>query len=169
MRVPLSWLTDYVDIGLAPRDLAERLTVLGFEVKGIEDGRGDWTGVVVGRVLEVQRHPNADTLWLTRVDVAGPEALAIVCGAQNLAVGQLVPVAVPGSVLPGNRRIERTKIRGNGVAGKARDRCRLEPRPDVGHVQAAVRGEPRERDLGKADGRGHPPGRDVAHGPLGSG
>ncbi len=68
--------------------------------------------MVVGRVLEVERHPNADTLWLTRVDAGGPEPLEIVCGAQNLAVGQLVPVAVPGALLPGGRKIERTKIRG---------------------------------------------------------
>ncbi|HEY7451615.1 MAG TPA: phenylalanine--tRNA ligase subunit beta [Candidatus Limnocylindria bacterium] len=113
MRVPLSWLADYVDLDLAPRDLAERLTLLGFEVKGIEDGGGAWSGVVVGRVLEVERHPNADTLWLTRVDVGSSETLEIVCGAQNLAVGQLVPVAAPGSVLPGGRKIERTKIRGS--------------------------------------------------------
>jgi phenylalanyl-tRNA synthetase beta chain len=112
MRVPLSWLADYVDLELTPRELAERLTVLGFEVKGIEDGGGTWSGVVVGRVLEVEHHPNADTLWLTKVDVGQGEPLAIVCGAQNLAVGQLVPVAVPGSVLPGGRTIERTKIRG---------------------------------------------------------
>jgi phenylalanyl-tRNA synthetase beta chain len=112
MRVPLSWLADYVDLELTPRELAERLTVLGFEVKGIEDGGGTWSGVLVGRVLEVEHHPNADTLWLTKVDVGQGEPLAIVCGAQNLAVGQLVPVAVPGSVLPGGRTIERTKIRG---------------------------------------------------------
>jgi phenylalanyl-tRNA synthetase beta chain len=112
MRVPLSWLRDYVDIDLSPRDLAERLTLLGFEVKGIEAGGGEWSGVVVGRVLEVERHPNADTLWLTRVEVGGGEPLEIVCGAQNVAAGQLVPVAVPGSVLPGGRTIERTKIRG---------------------------------------------------------
>ncbi|HJT63615.1 MAG TPA: phenylalanine--tRNA ligase subunit beta [Candidatus Limnocylindria bacterium] len=112
MRVPLSWLRDYVDLDLSPRDLAERLTLLGFEVKGIEEGGGEWSGVVVGRVLAVERHPNADTLWVTSVDVAAGEPLEIVCGAQNVAAGQLVPVAVPGSVLPGGRKIERTKIRG---------------------------------------------------------
>ena len=68
---------------------------------------------MVGRVVNVERHPNADTLWLTRVDVgaAGGE-LEIVCGAQNLEVGQLVPAALVGAVLPGDRRIERSKIRG---------------------------------------------------------
>ncbi|MGI8658242.1 MAG: phenylalanine--tRNA ligase subunit beta, partial [Candidatus Limnocylindria bacterium] len=73
----------------------------------------EWTGVVVGRVLEVRRHPNADTLWLTLVDVGGAGGeLEIVCGAQNLEVGQLVPTALVGAVLAGDRRIERSKIRG---------------------------------------------------------
>jgi phenylalanyl-tRNA synthetase beta chain len=112
MRVPLSWLGEYVDVALAPAELAERLTLLGFEVKTVEAPGADWKGVVVGRVLDVKRHPNAETLWLTHVDVGDGEALEIVCGAQNLAVGQLVPVAVPGSELPGGRRIGRTKIRG---------------------------------------------------------
>ncbi len=113
MRVPLSWLAEYVDIDLSPAELAERLTLLGFEVKAVEQAGGEWSGVVVGRVLAVDRHPNADTLWLTRVDVAQGDPLEIVCGAQNVAAGQLVPVAVPGAVLPGGRKIERTKIRGS--------------------------------------------------------
>lgn len=112
MRVPLSWLADYVDLPLAPAALAEELTLRGMEVAAIEVSGADWTDVVVGRLLEVARHPNADTLWLTRVDVGSGELLEIVCGAQNLAVGQLVPVARVGAVLPGERRIERSKIRG---------------------------------------------------------
>ncbi len=113
MRVPLSWLREYVDVDLSPRALAEELTMRGMEVDTIETAGADWTDVVVGRVLEVKRHPNADTLWLARVDVgtAGGE-LDIVCGAQNLEAGQLVPTALVGAVLPGDRRIERTKIRG---------------------------------------------------------
>ncbi|MEX1278672.1 MAG: phenylalanine--tRNA ligase subunit beta, partial [Chloroflexota bacterium] len=111
MRVPLSWLREYVDFELSPGELAERLTLLGFEVKAVEAAGGEWSGVVVGRVLEVERHPNAETLWLTKVDVGDGAALEIVCGAQNLSVGQLVPVALPGAVLAG-RRIGRTKIRG---------------------------------------------------------
>ncbi|MGH2445078.1 MAG: phenylalanine--tRNA ligase subunit beta [Candidatus Limnocylindria bacterium] len=110
MRVPLSWLRDYVDVSLPPRDLAEALTLRGMETK-VEEASADWTDVIVGRLLDVQRHPNADTLWLTRVDIGGEE-LEIVCGAQNLELGQLVPVARVGSVLPGDRRIERSKIRG---------------------------------------------------------
>ncbi|MCV0403535.1 MAG: phenylalanine--tRNA ligase subunit beta [Chloroflexi bacterium] len=114
MRVPLAWLRDYVDVDLEPQALADELTMRGMEVSAIEVAGADWSGVVVGRLLHVERHPNADTLWLTRVDVgedAGGE-LEIVCGAQNLEVGQLVPAALPGAVLPGERRIERSKIRG---------------------------------------------------------
>ncbi|MFN2418232.1 MAG: phenylalanine--tRNA ligase subunit beta [Candidatus Limnocylindria bacterium] len=113
MRVPLSWLREYVAVDLAPRDLADELTMRGMEVSSIETVGTDWTDVVVGRVMEVNRHPNADTLWLARVDVgaAGGE-LEIVCGAQNLEVGQLVPAALVGAVLPGDRTIERSKIRG---------------------------------------------------------
>jgi phenylalanyl-tRNA synthetase beta chain len=113
MRVPLSWLREYVDIDRSPRELAEELTMRGMEVSAIEVAGGDWTDVVVGRVLDVQRHPNADTLWLTRVDVgpAGGE-LEIVCGAQNVEAGHLVPTALVGALLPGDRRIERSKIRG---------------------------------------------------------
>jgi phenylalanyl-tRNA synthetase beta chain len=113
MRVPLSWLRDYVDVDLPPRRLAEELTMRGMEVDSVETAGADWTDVVVGRVLDVRRHPNADTLWLARVDVgeAGGE-LDIVCGADNLEAGQLVPTALVGAVLPGDRRIERSKIRG---------------------------------------------------------
>ena len=113
MRVPLSWLRDYVDVALSPRELADELTMRGMEVSAVETAGADWTDVVVGRLLDVQRHPNADTLWLTRVDVgpAGGE-LEVVCGAQNIAPGQLVPTALVGAVLPGDRRIERSKIRG---------------------------------------------------------
>ncbi|MEA2652703.1 MAG: phenylalanyl-tRNA synthetase beta chain [Chloroflexota bacterium] len=113
MRVPISWLREYVAFELTPRELAEELTMRGMEVSWVELAAAEWSDVVVGRVLTVERHPNADTLWLTRVDVgdAGGE-LEIVCGAQNLEVGQLVPTALVGAVLPGDRRIERSKIRG---------------------------------------------------------
>ena len=111
MRVPLSWLRDYVTFDLAPEALAEELTMRGLEVSAIEVSGADWTDVVVGRLLSVERHPNADKLWLTSVDVGSGEPLSVVCGADNIAVGQLVPVALVGSTLAGGRRIERTKIR----------------------------------------------------------
>lgn len=113
MRVPLDWLREYVAFDLSPRELADQLTMRGMEVSGIEVAGADWSDVVVGRVVGLERHPNADSLWATRVDVgpAGGE-LDIVCGAQNLELGQLVPTALVGAVLPGDRKIERSKIRG---------------------------------------------------------
>ncbi len=112
MRAPLSWLADYVDVDLTPDALAERLTLLGMEVKGIERWGADWRNVVVGELLSVEKHPRADRLSLTRVSVGGDEVLDIVCGATNIAAGQRVPVALPGAVLPGDRRIERTEKMG---------------------------------------------------------
>jgi phenylalanyl-tRNA synthetase beta chain len=117
MRVPLSWLGEYVDVELSPEALAERLTLLGMEVRGIERRGTDWLNVVVGELLEVRPHPRADRLSLTRVRVGaanggGEETLDIVCGATNIAAGQRVPVALPGAVLPGDRRIERTEKMG---------------------------------------------------------
>ena len=108
MRVPISWLRDYVDIELSPEALAERLTLLGMEVKGLERRGADWQGVVVGELQAVEPHPSADRLSLTTVRVAEDgTVLSIVCGATNIAVGQKVPVALPGAVLPGGRAIER--------------------------------------------------------------
>ncbi|MFH1474439.1 MAG: phenylalanine--tRNA ligase subunit beta [Chloroflexota bacterium] len=111
MRVPLSWLRDYVDVELTPEQLAERLTLLGMEIKGLERWGAEWRNVMTGELLEVARHPRADRLSITRVRV-GDEVLDIVCGATNIAAGQRVPVALPGAVLPGNRAIERTEKMG---------------------------------------------------------
>jgi phenylalanyl-tRNA synthetase beta chain len=112
MRVPLSWLREMVDFELTPEQLAARLTMLGMEVKGIERRGADWANVVVGELLAVEKHPRADRLSLTRVTTGVGEALEIVCGATNIAVGQRVPVALPGAVLPGGRAIERTEKMG---------------------------------------------------------
>ncbi|MBI3745924.1 MAG: phenylalanine--tRNA ligase subunit beta [Chloroflexi bacterium] len=112
MRVPLSWLAEFVDIELAPEALAERLTLLGMEVRSVERRGAEWRNVVVGELLTVARHPRADRLSLTTVTTGSGAPLEIVCGATNIAPGQRVPVALPGAVLPGNRRIERTEKMG---------------------------------------------------------
>jgi len=112
MRVPLSWLRELVDFDLEPEDLAARLTLLGMEVKGIDHRGSDWQNVVVGELLAVEKHRRADRLSLTRVSTGTGEPLEIVCGATNIAPGQRVPVALPGAVLPGGRRIERTEKMG---------------------------------------------------------
>ncbi|CAN5767747.1 phenylalanine--tRNA ligase subunit beta [soil metagenome] len=112
MRVPLSWLREYVDFEWSADELAVRLTGLGMEVQSIEQIGADWSGVVVGQLLDVQTHPTTPRLSLTRVTVGEGEPLDIVCGATNIAVGQRVPVALPGSTLPGGRPIEVTRIAG---------------------------------------------------------
>ncbi|MDQ3937147.1 MAG: phenylalanine--tRNA ligase subunit beta [Chloroflexota bacterium] len=118
MRVPLSWLRDYVDFDLQPEGLALRLAELGMEVQGIERVGSDWRSIVVGELLEVAPHPGADSLLLTRVRVADDgEPLSIVCGATNIAPGQRVPVALPGAVLPGGRTIGVSRIQGADSQG----------------------------------------------------
>lgn len=118
MRVPLSWLREMVDFELEPEALAERLTLLGMEVKGIERIGSAWENVVVGELLEVGPHPGSSKLSLTKVRVgASQPVLSIVCGATNIQAGQRVPVALPGAVLPGDRRIEVTRIAGEESQG----------------------------------------------------
>ncbi len=112
MRVPLAWLREFVDVDLEPDALADRLTLLGMEVKGIDRWGSEWRNVVVGELLAVEKHPRADRLSLTKVTVGTGEPLEIVCGATNIAAGQRVPVALPGAVLPGGRHIERTEKMG---------------------------------------------------------
>ncbi len=113
MRVPLSWLREFVDVELTPEQLAERLTLLGMEVNQVERWGADWQQVVIGELLTVEKHPRADRLSLTTVTLGdGVEPLQIVCGATNIAPGQRIPVALPGAVLPGGRRIERTEKMG---------------------------------------------------------
>lgn len=113
MRVPLSWLREYVEVDLTPEALAERLTLLGMEVKGIDHVGTGWSRVVVGELLAVDKHPNSNRLSLTTVKVGEDQpTLSIVCGATNIATGQRVPVALPGSVLPGDRHIEVARLAG---------------------------------------------------------
>lgn len=112
MKAPLSWLREFVDIEMAPEALAARLTLLGMEVRGVEQRGSEWRNVVVGELLTVEKHPRADRLSLTTVTIGSGEPLSIVCGATNIAPGQRVPVALPGAVLPGDRRIERTEKMG---------------------------------------------------------
>jgi phenylalanyl-tRNA synthetase beta chain len=97
MKIPLSWLREYVDIQLPAQELAHRLTMAGVEVGEIIE-LGGWQGCYVGQVLEVRPHPNADRLTLCRVST-GSEELEVVCGAPNVAAGQKVCFARVGAYL----------------------------------------------------------------------
>jgi len=98
MKVSLKWLRDYVDIKLAPKELAERLTMAGLEVKGIQAIGGTWDNVVIGEVIALNPHPNADRLTLATVDL-GTEQVTTVCGAPNIGLGQRVTFAHIGARL----------------------------------------------------------------------
>jgi phenylalanyl-tRNA synthetase beta chain len=102
MKISLNWLKKYLDINVSPEELSEILTMIGLEVEGmdvVEAVKGGLEGVVVGHVIECGKHPNADKLSLTKVDVGGEEPLQIVCGAPNVAAGQKVLVATIGTTL----------------------------------------------------------------------
>jgi phenylalanyl-tRNA synthetase beta chain len=112
MRLSYQWLNDYVDIrDITPEELADALTRVGLEIEGIERRNQGVSGVVVGEVLHVEQHPNADRLRVCQVNVGEVEPYTIVCGAPNVAPGQRVPVALPGAILPGGK-IGKAKLRG---------------------------------------------------------
>ena len=123
MRVPLSWLRDYVAVELPPEELADRLSVATAEVQAVHrlgppDVDGNLGLFRVGRVLEAGKHPNADRLQLCRVDVGEGEPRQIVCGAWNFGVGATVAVALPGALLPGAEGpLREAKLRGQTSHG----------------------------------------------------
>ncbi|MFM6276761.1 MAG: phenylalanine--tRNA ligase subunit beta, partial [Dolichospermum sp.] len=113
MRISLNWLQELVEIKLTPEELAETLTMAGFEVEDIEDRRTWASGVVVGKVLERQPHPNADKLSVCTVDIGAKETANIVCGAGNVRANIYVPVATIGTYLPNiDLKIKPAKLRG---------------------------------------------------------
>lgn len=118
MKISYNWLREYLNFDAGPEELSAILTGLGLEVEGVVEWvsvRGGMRGIVIGRVLTCERHPDADRLIVTTVDTGGTEPLHIVCGAPNVAAGQLVPVALPGTmVFHGDEQFEikRSKIRG---------------------------------------------------------
>ncbi|MBI3550126.1 MAG: phenylalanine--tRNA ligase subunit beta [Elusimicrobia bacterium] len=116
MRILYSWLKEYVDPGVSPEDLSKHLLLMGFEVAEIQTLGPGFEGVVIGEILEIGKHPNADRLNLCSVKVGG-ETLSIVCGAKNVAIGARVPVARIGAKLPGGRAIGPAKIRGTESQG----------------------------------------------------
>jgi phenylalanyl-tRNA synthetase beta chain len=112
MQFSEAWLRTYVDPPLEADELAARLTMAGLEVEQVEPVAPPFSGVVVARVLQVARHPNADKLTVCEVDAGRGKTLSIVCGAPNVAAGQRVPCALEGALLPGGLRIKSTTMRG---------------------------------------------------------
>lgn len=125
MRVPLSWLRDFVPYEGSIEDLAVRLTMVGLEVESIVRPGDEYRGINVGEVLEVKPHPNAERLFLCSVTTGG-EPVSVVCGAANVAAGQKVPFAGVGAVLPGGMKLKKVKIRGEVSSGMICSESELE-------------------------------------------
>jgi len=118
MRISVNWLQSLVELSLPPEGLAELLTIAGLEVEEIEDRRSWSAGVVLGRVLQKEKHPDADKLSVCLVDIGEAEPSTIVCGAPNVRAEILVPVATVGSYLPTvDLKIKPAKLRGVKSSG----------------------------------------------------
>ena len=115
MKLSYNWLKDYLKCDLGPEAVAEAMTSIGIEVDSVEQQEqipGGLAGVVVAEVLECTAHPDSDHLHITRVSTGEGEPLTVVCGAPNVAAGQKVLLAQIGTVLPGDFKIKKSKIRG---------------------------------------------------------
>jgi len=112
MKISLSWLKEFVPYAGTVKELDALLTRAGLEVASVETRGADFPNVVVGQIFESNPHPNADRLSVTRVDDGSGHPRQIVCGAKNYKVGDKVPVALPGAVLPGDFKIKVGKLRG---------------------------------------------------------
>ncbi|MEF9895672.1 MAG: phenylalanine--tRNA ligase subunit beta [Clostridia bacterium] len=116
MKAPINWLREYVKIDMTSEAYADKMVMTGTGVEGIEDVC-PFEGVVCGRVMTCEAHPDSDHLHVCTVDVGEGEPLQIVCGAPNVAQGQLVPVALVGAQLPGGVKIKKGKLRGVESSG----------------------------------------------------
>jgi len=115
MKLSYNWLKEYLKCDLTPQQVADAMTAIGIEVDGVEEQEqipGGLAGVVVARVLTCEAHPDSDHLHITTVDAGSGEPLTVVCGAPNVAAGQKVLFAQIGTVLPGDFKIKKSKIRG---------------------------------------------------------
>ncbi len=117
MKVSLSWLKEYVSVDLDVDDMAAKLTMAGLEVDAVEERYDYLANIVIARVDEVKKHPNADKLSVCKVNAGGNDSIQIVCGAPNVREGMFVPCALPGAVLPGDLKIKKGKLRGEVSQG----------------------------------------------------
>ncbi|MFN8671048.1 MAG: phenylalanine--tRNA ligase subunit beta [Candidatus Sericytochromatia bacterium] len=112
MKISLNWLKDFVDVSSEEANqLALKFTMASAEVEGVEDLAKDFNNVVTAKILEINPHPDAEKLQVTKVD-NGKEVLQVVCGAKNIEIGQIVPLAMVGAVLPGDFKIKVSNKRG---------------------------------------------------------
>ncbi|MBI5396420.1 MAG: phenylalanine--tRNA ligase subunit beta [Verrucomicrobia bacterium] len=154
MKISYNWLKEYVDFDWSPQHLAERLTFCGIEVEGVEQIGASFDNVVVAQILASDKHPNADRLSVCRV-TDGTAERQIVCGAKNYKVGDKVPLALPGAVLPGDFKIKVGKLRGvesHGMMCSAKELAIAEDAEGLLILDASARvGAPINEILGGGD------------------
>ena len=112
MKLSREWLGEYTTIGAPDKEYCDAMTMSGSKVEGWEVTGSEISRVVVGRVISMERHTNSDHMWVCKIDGGGERELQIVTGAQNVNIGDLVPVALDGSTLPGGKEIRTGKLRG---------------------------------------------------------
>ncbi|MDD4333395.1 MAG: phenylalanine--tRNA ligase subunit beta, partial [Patescibacteria group bacterium] len=119
MQLSLNWLKDFVKISnsITPEEVGQKLTLHTVEVEGVTKQGEKFKNIVVGKILEVKKHPNADRLRLAKVEIGKDKILDIVCGAPNIEAGQLVPVAMPGAVMANGLEIKEAEVRGEKSQG----------------------------------------------------
>lgn len=117
MKFSESWLREWVNPSISRDELLHQITMAGLEVDGIEGVAGEFTGVIIGEVIECGQHPDADKLRVTKINVGGDQLVDIVCGASNCRQGIKVAVAMVGAVLPGDFKIKQAKLRGEPSCG----------------------------------------------------
>ncbi|WP_395320964.1 phenylalanine--tRNA ligase subunit beta [Levilactobacillus parabrevis] len=117
MKISYNWIKEYLDLNVKPADLAEKIERTSVEVDGVTTPSDGLKKIVVGHVLSLEAHPDSDHLHVCQVDVGEDEPLQIVCGAPNVAAGQNVIVALPGSRIADNVKIKKSKMRGIPSAG----------------------------------------------------
>ncbi len=112
MQISEAWLREYVNPAINTEELAAQLTMAGLEVDSVQPAAAAFSGVVVGEVMAMEQHPDADRLRVCQVAVGATEPLQIVCGASNVRIGLKIPAALCGAVLPGDFKIKKSKLRG---------------------------------------------------------
>ena len=117
MQISEAWLRELVNPPVSTEELVEQLTMAGLEVDSVQPAAAEFSGVVVGKVIAMEKHSNADKLSVCQVDAGEQEALQIVCGAANVKIGLKIPTALVGAVLPGNFKIKKSKLRGEYSLG----------------------------------------------------
>ena len=112
MNLSRKWLREFVTVDVNDKEFAEAMTLSGSKVELTHDLGSEISNVVVGRILSMERHPDSDHMWVCQLDVGKEEPVQIVTGAWNIHTGDLVPVALHKSTLPGGKKIEKGKLRG---------------------------------------------------------